>query len=147
LKEDDIETVNYKPFDKNKMSSEKEKVLVNKLINFEASEKFLKKNLTLSYLSHTLNTNPKYLSHIINLYREQNFNGYINRLRINYISHKLYHNPIYREYKISYLAEECGYASSQVFINAFKKETGMTPSYFIQELKNQNSTYKNITTN
>ncbi|CAI9685289.1 helix-turn-helix domain-containing protein [Elizabethkingia anophelis] len=147
LKEDDIEAITYKPFDKNKMSSEKEKVLVNKLTNFEASEKFLKKNLTLSYLSHALNTNPKYLSQIINLYREQNFNGYINRLRINYISHKLYHNPIYREYKISYLAEECGYASSQVFINAFKKETGMTPSYFIQELKNQNSTYKNITTN
>nr|WP_307835707.1 AraC family transcriptional regulator [Elizabethkingia sp. ASV34] len=28
---------------------------------------------------------------------------------------------------MSYLAEECGYASHQVFINAFRKETGMTP--------------------
>ncbi|WP_260256382.1 helix-turn-helix domain-containing protein [Elizabethkingia miricola] len=38
---------------------------------------------------------------------------------------------------MSYLAEECGYASSQVFINAFRKETGMTPSYFINGLKSQ----------
>ncbi|NHQ67331.1 helix-turn-helix transcriptional regulator, partial [Elizabethkingia miricola] len=46
----------------------------------------------------------------------------------------LYNNPLYREYKISYLAEECGYSSHQVFITAFRKETGMTPSYFIKQL-------------
>ncbi|WP_407510556.1 helix-turn-helix domain-containing protein [Elizabethkingia anophelis] len=82
-----------------------------------------------------MNTNPKYLSQIINLHKEQNFNGYINKLRINYIPHKLYNNLRYREYKISYLAEECSYTSPQVFIRAFKKETGMTPSYFIANLK------------
>ncbi|NHQ71954.1 helix-turn-helix domain-containing protein, partial [Elizabethkingia miricola] len=51
-----------------------------------------------------------------------------------YIIDKLYNNPLYREYKISYLAEECGYSSHQVFITAFRKETGMTPSYFIKQL-------------
>jgi AraC-like DNA-binding protein len=28
--------------------------------------------------------------------------------------------PVYRDYKISYLAEECGYGSPQVFAIAFK---------------------------
>lgn len=88
-------------------------------------------------MSNLFNTNPKYLSQIIRESRNQNFNSYINQLRINYISNKLYSTTLYREYKISYLAEECGYASPQVFINAFRKETGMTPSYFINELKNQ----------
>ncbi|MCT3917986.1 helix-turn-helix transcriptional regulator [Elizabethkingia anophelis] len=90
-------------------------------------------------MSNLFNTNPRYLSQIIREYKGLNFNGYINQLRINYISRKLYDTAIYREYKISYLAEECGYISPQVFINAFKKETGMTPSYFIKELKGENA--------
>jgi len=136
LNKDESLTFNINSSDKNLISSDLERSLVNKLAHFESSENFLKKNLTLSYLSHKLNTNPKYLSQFIKLHKEQNFNGYINKLRINYISHKLYNNLRYREYKISYLAEECGYASPQVFIRAFKKETGMTPSYFIANLKN-----------
>ncbi|AQX14363.1 transcriptional regulator [Elizabethkingia meningoseptica] len=90
-------------------------------------------------MSNLFNTNPKYLSQIIREHKGQNFSGYINQLRINYISNKLYNTTLYREYKISYLAEECGYASPQVFINAFRKETGMTPSYFITALKNQDT--------
>ncbi|WP_410920429.1 AraC family transcriptional regulator, partial [Pseudomonas sp. SIMBA_044] len=34
-------------------------------------------------------------------------------------------------------AEECGYSSAQVFALAFKKETGFTPSYFIENLKKE----------
>ncbi|WP_407476606.1 helix-turn-helix domain-containing protein, partial [Elizabethkingia anophelis] len=119
------------------ISSDKEKSILKKIEAFEASEKFLRKNLTLSYMSNLFNTNPKYLSQIIRENKNQNFNSYINQLRISYISDKLYNTTLYREYKISYLAEECGYASPQVFINAFRKETGMTPSYFINELKSQ----------
>ncbi|WMC07356.1 helix-turn-helix domain-containing protein [Elizabethkingia anophelis] len=121
------------------ISSDKERELLKKIDGFEASHKFLRKNLSLSYLSNLFNTNPRYLSQIIREYKGLNFNGYINQLRINYISRKLYDTAIYREYKISYLAEECGYTSPQVFINAFKKETGMTPSYFIKELKGENA--------
>ncbi|WP_238555062.1 helix-turn-helix domain-containing protein [Chryseobacterium sp. P1-3] len=116
------------------ISSETEKKLLKKLAAFENSDKFLKKGINIAYLSHFLNTNPKYLSEIIREHKSRNFNTYINSLRINYIVHQLYNNPKYREYKISYLAEECGYASPQVFVIAFKKEKGVTPSYFINQL-------------
>ncbi|UHO40750.1 helix-turn-helix transcriptional regulator [Chryseobacterium capnotolerans] len=86
-------------------------------------------------MANHLNTNPKYLSEVIKGYRNHNFTSYINELRINYIIRKLYENPIYREYKITYLAEECGYTTPRVFVNAFKKETGFTPSYFVEQLK------------
>lgn len=33
---------------------------------------------------------------------------------VSFLKAHICENPIYREYKISYLAEECGYASSQV---------------------------------
>ncbi len=120
---------------KNTISADTEARILKKLTAFEKSEKYLKKDLTISSLAAQLNTNTKYLSEVIKNNRSQNFNHYINSLRINYIVHKLYNEPKYREYKISYLAEECGYASPQVFVIAFKKINGLTPSYFIQNLK------------
>ncbi|MCT3760543.1 helix-turn-helix transcriptional regulator [Elizabethkingia anophelis] len=139
IKRENISSINKLDVDcvKNSLSSDLEKTLLKKIHFFESSEKFLKKNITLSYLSHLFNTNPKYLSKFIKLHRERSFNSYINYLRINYIIQKLCEKPVYREYKISYLAEECGYASPQVFICAFRKETGMTPILFITNLKNQ----------
>ena len=98
-------------------------------------EKFLKPEISLTWLSNYLDTNPKYLSQIIRDYKNNNFNGYINTLRIDYITKKLHKTSSYREYKISYLAKECGFSSVQVFVIAFKKETGITPSYFIDHLK------------
>jgi AraC-like DNA-binding protein len=120
---------------RNSIAADTEVRILRRLKSFEKSEKFLKKDLTIGSLAAQLNTNTKYLSEIIKNNRSQNFNNYINSLRISYIVHKLYNEPKYREYKISYLAEECGYASSQVFVIAFKKINGLTPSFFIQNLK------------
>lgn len=117
------------------ISQSTEDKIIKKLVLFEKSKKFLKKDVTVSYLSNELDTNPKYLSQIIQKHKEQNFSGYINKLRINYITTKLYNDFLYREYKISYLATECGSASTQVFVIAFKKENGIPPSQFINELK------------
>jgi len=109
--------------------------LLNKLSRFEKSEKFLKKDLTLTTLSSSLNTNPRYLSEIIKQHKGKNFNNYLNGLRIQYITSKLTDTPVFREYKISYLAEACGFSSREVFSVIFKKEMGVTPSHFISELK------------
>ncbi|MGN7757901.1 helix-turn-helix domain-containing protein [Chryseobacterium sp. 22532] len=117
------------------ITDETAKSILQKLDKFEMSGKFLKKNINLPYLAGQLNTNTTYLSEIIKIHREKSFNDYINGLRISYITHKLVEDPRYREYKITYLAEECGFASSQVFVIHFKKITGFTPSYFIGNLK------------
>jgi YesN/AraC family two-component response regulator len=77
-------------------------------------------------MANSLATNTKYLSEVIKNYKNHNFTSYINELRINYIIKKLYDDLIYREYKITYLAEECGYATPRVFVNAFKQQTGFT---------------------
>ncbi|WP_051882077.1 helix-turn-helix domain-containing protein [Chryseobacterium soli] len=111
------------------------KSLLKKLEKFEKSEKYLKKEASLTWLANNLNTNPRYLSEIIKTYKDKSFTNYINGLRIEYIIKKLYENPIYREYKINYLAEECGYMTPRVFVAAFKNEYDVTPSYFIEKLK------------
>ncbi|WP_185147216.1 helix-turn-helix domain-containing protein [Chryseobacterium sp. KBW03] len=117
------------------ITDETARALLLKLKKFESSGKYLRKDLSLTWMANSLNTNTKYLSEVVKVYRERNFTSYINELRISYIVKKLYENPIYREYKITYLAEECGYATPRVFVNAFKKETGFTPSYFVEQLK------------
>lgn len=128
---------------KNTISSETETRILKKLAAFEKSTKFLKKDLTIGLLAGQLNTNSKYLSEIIKHHKSQNFSNYINQLKINFIIHKLYNEPNYREYKISYLADVCGYASPQVFVIAFKKIHGMTPSYFIESLKDDDMSNTN----
>lgn len=117
------------------ITDETVKMILIKLEKFEKSQKFIKKDLSLTSLANDLNTNTRYLSEIIKQYKENNYNNYINGLRISYITNKLYENPIYREYKISYLAEACGFSSREVFAVIFKKETGVSPSYFINNLK------------
>lgn len=110
--------------------------ILSKLEKFERSDKYLKNEISLSYLASQLGTNTKYLSEIIKQHKGKSFSNYINGLRINYIAMLLYNDIKYREYKISYLAELSGFSSREVFAVVFKKETGVTPSYFIDNLKN-----------
>lgn len=117
------------------ITDETVKLLILKLEKFEKSQLFLKKDISRPWLTSHLNTNTKYLFEVIKNHKGKNFTDYVNGLRINYITRKLVEDPIYREYKNEYLANECGFNSRQVFITAFKKETGFTPSYFIENLK------------
>lgn len=118
-----------------KITDDTTKTLLQKLVKFESSDRYLRKNINLTWLSNDFDTNPRYLSAIIKDHRKKTFANYINGLKISYIIHKLVEDPMYREYKINYLAQECGYASSQVFVIAFKRETGFTPSYFVSKIK------------
>ncbi len=44
-------------------------------------------------------------------------------------------HPEYLTYKISYLAEECGFASHTTFTRIFIEKTGISPSKFISYLQ------------
>lgn len=111
--------------------------ILKKLEKFEKSQKFTKRDTTISTLASSFGTNTKYLSEIIKKFKDKNYNDYINGLRIQYITEQLFIDLSFREYKISYLAECSGFSSRETFTIAFKKETGMTPSFFINNLKNE----------
>lgn len=113
---------------------ETEDLLLAKLEKFEAGKKYLSKDISLAQMAALFETNTKYLSEIINKYKGKNINLYINELRIKYIVEKLKNNPQYLHYKVSYLAEECGFASHSSFSAVFKSITGITPNVFIQFL-------------
>lgn len=109
-----------------------EKLILTKLRHFESGKKFLSTDMSLAQLSTLLETNSKYVSEVINRHKGKNFNAYINELRIKYIVEKLHNNPTYLNYKVSYLAEESGFASHSSFTTVFKGVVGMSPARFIE---------------
>lgn len=122
---------------KNTIPAETEQLILNKLKKFETTKKFTNKDISLAVLAGQFETNTKYLSEIINRHYHINFNTYINTLRINYIVEKLKNEPNFCNYKISYLAEICGFSSHSSFATVFKSIIGISPIIFIDLLKNE----------
>jgi hypothetical protein len=116
------------------ISKEKEMDILARLEEFEKSEKFLSKEMSLAVLAGQLETNTKYLSEVINKYKEKNYNNYINELRINYVAYLLKTDSAYLNYKVSYLAEKAGFSSHSAFTTVFKSVTGISPNTYIQQL-------------
>tara|TARA_R110000851_G_scaffold298770_1_gene454520 strand:- start:233637 stop:235205 length:1569 start_codon:yes stop_codon:yes gene_type:complete len=137
-KQNPIETLPEKEVSKRmNIPKETEESLIKKLNQFENSKQFTKQDMSLALLASQFETNTKYLSEIINTYKNKNFNSYINELRINYITDRLKNNKTYLQYKISYLAEESGFSSHSSFATVFKAVTGIPPTVFIELLRDQ----------
>lgn len=118
---------------------EKTSRILDKLEDFEDGDLFVDSKMSLAFLASYLETNTITLSKIINTYKEMNFNDYINGLRVRYIIERIKNEPKFEQYKISYLAEVSGFSSHSIFSKAFKKSTGVTPSQFLDYLKEENS--------
>lgn len=115
--------------------AETEQLILAKLKRFEQSTRFTSNDISLATLASQFETNTKYLSETIKKHYADNFNTYINKLRINFIIEKLKTDPNYIHYKISYLAEKSGFSSHSSFATVFKSITGITPATFIELLK------------
>jgi|GEM_PF-5223207 len=116
------------------MVTEKVKQILNGLEDFEKDNLFLHKETSLSSVAAHVNTNTVTLSGIINQYKKQNFNDYINGLRVDYLIEKFESDHLFRNYKLSHIAELSGYSSHSQLTKSFKKKTGMTPSEFLKLL-------------
>ncbi|WP_067148130.1 helix-turn-helix domain-containing protein [Pseudotamlana agarivorans] len=124
---------------------ETERGILIKLKKFENSRKYLNRDMSLAVLAGQFETNTKYLSEIINKHYNDNFNTFINKLRINYIINKLKKDNNYINYKISFLAEESGYSSHSSFATVFKSIVGMSPATFINLIKEEREALKSST--
>ncbi|WP_298508841.1 helix-turn-helix domain-containing protein [uncultured Kordia sp.] len=111
-----------------------EDVLKNLQI-FEKGEAYLTKQISLKDVAKIVKTNSKYLSKIINVYKDKNFATYINDLRIDYLVNHIQHNTKYQKYTIRATAEEIGFTNSESFSRAFQKKIGLKPSYFIKKVR------------
>lgn len=121
------------------MSDAIEAKILKDLKDFERGNKYTDKQISLPILAGMLKTNTKYLSHVLNTYLNKDFNTYINELRIKYIIEKIEQDERFKNYKLSVLAEECGFSSHSKFSAVFKAITGFSPSTFLAYLEESKS--------
>lgn len=117
------------------MSDSVEIKILNDLDEFEKGTKYTEKQISLPILAGILSTNTKYLSYVLKTHKQKDFNSYINELRISYIIEKIKNNSTFRNYKLSALAEECGFSSHSKFSAVFKSITGLSPSSFLEYIQ------------
>tara|TARA_R110002073_G_scaffold128999_3_gene275058 strand:+ start:11152 stop:12276 length:1125 start_codon:yes stop_codon:yes gene_type:complete len=96
---------------------------------------YLRKRLSIMELSKEMEVQNHYISYVINIYKNVNFQDYINQFRIEKAK-KLIKDNFSKEFTFEALAKEVGFNSSTSFYRAFKKFTNHTPKEFI---KNYNS--------
>jgi len=119
------------------INSETVALLLKHFENFEKDKKFLEKDWNLSSLSSAFNTNPKYVSNILEHFRTKGINEYINGLRIDYIINLLQTESKFKHYTYEALAKEAGFSTTERFKKAFLAKMGFSPSFFINKLKKE----------
>lgn len=129
-----IEKPIVKTIKEKKVPDDKIAQILNGLKKFENTNAFLQKNTSLTSVAKKLNTNTSYLSKTINAHKGMSFINYITKLRIDYALQNLKNDKVLRSYSIKAIAEELGFKSEGAFSRAFKKQTGIYPSYFIKNL-------------
>ena len=111
--------------------------ILEELEKFENEKLFLNQGLSSQSLADQMDTNVKYLSKVINYYKDKTFTNYLNELRITYAVNELKNNVTLRKYTIKAIAEDMGYHSAETFSNAFFKQVGIKPSYFVNQLRKE----------
>lgn len=129
-----IDTTTTEPTNKFQISDEKISKILKDLEKFEKTNSFLNQNTSLASVAKKLNTNTSYVSEIINTHKGVTFKKYITQLRINYALKTLKNDKVLRSYSIKAIAKEVGFKSEGAFSRAFKKQTGIYPSFFIKNL-------------
>lgn len=85
-------------------------------------------SLSLTFLAIKIKIPVPYLSQIINDEFRMSFPEYVNAIRINEAKRLLFNDKA--GYTIQQIMYEVGFNSKSAFNNAFKKNTGYTPSAF-----------------
>lgn len=109
--------------------------ILHQLHLFEQEKHFLTNQISLKDVAKMTHTNSKYLSKVINTYKNKNFTTYINDLRVDYLVNQIQHDLIYQKFTIRAIAEEGGFSNPEGFFRAFQKKTGLKPSYFIKKVR------------
>ena len=101
---------------------------------FNQEKYFLQTDASLKDLSEKLNQPANYISQSINQEAQQNFNEFLNTYRIKEVKTRLGHAD-YANLNIVGIGQSVGFKSKSAFYAAFRKQTNMTPSQFLEQQK------------
>lgn len=109
-----------------KTQSKSDKNEIAKRLNqWKELKVYLRFHVTIQDLSREIGINRTYLSNFINETYGENFNNWINRLRINEAKYKILTTS---EDSLSEIARKIGFADLAHFSKIFKRKEGISPS-------------------
>lgn len=126
------------PIEKPDISQDMIDKVLSQLDVFEKRKKFLDKKMNAGKLAATIEVNNKYLPQIVGYYKKKKVKEYINDLRIDYILDLIEKDRRLVDYSNESLAGDAGFNSERAFSNAFKSRVGMSPTFFMREMRKEN---------
>lgn len=124
-------------YSKSFLSEEQKKELLQNITSLMEIEKyFLNAHFTVDEFAKKLKTNRGYISQIINENFNTNFNNFVNEYRVKQ-ARKFLISSEYDNYSLEGIASLVGFNTRATFNSAFKKFTGVTPSFFKQNSRNK----------
>ena len=93
---------------------------------------YLKNDFSINELAKLLDTSRSYVSQVVNERFGLNFSSFINEFRIKEAM-RLLSKPENEMYTIDTIAKNVGFKSISAFNSAFKKVSGVTPSFFMKK--------------
>ena len=100
----------------------------------ELDKVFTNENLSLQTFSETVNIPKHFISEILNVHLNTNFQDFVNEYRVEEFI-KLYSDPQNDQYSILGLATSVGFKNKATFNANFKKIKGVSPTEYKQNSK------------
>ncbi len=108
-----------------KQSKSDKNEIAKRLNQWKELKVYLRFHVTIQDLSREIGINRTYLSNFINETYGENFNNWINELRINEAKYKILTTS---EDSLSEIARKIGFADLAHFSKIFKRKEGISPS-------------------
>ena len=105
-------------------STDSKKHIIDSVINFVQNH--YAEQITLSHVANYIHISHAYLSRVINEELGMGFSDLLNMIRIEYAKKLLKESRM----TMNEIAQKTGFLSGNVFINIFKKHTGVTPGKY-----------------
>jgi AraC-like DNA-binding protein len=122
-------------YQKSSLTDNSIEYIIKKLDTIMASEKlFTQGDLKLQEVADKLDISVHALSQAINVAKGKKFTDYVNELRINEAI-RLMSLEDYQNAKLMAITIDSGFNNKTSFLNAFKKQTGQTPSEYRKVLQ------------
>ncbi|HPK04260.1 MAG TPA: helix-turn-helix domain-containing protein [Bacteroidales bacterium] len=119
---------------KSQLTPERREELLARFNQLIEEKIYLNVDFNLSSLAKSMNSNSKYVSEVVNVSTGKTFSQYIRELRIDEAK-KLIEEKNTELYSIEGISRIVGYNSKSSFNSHFKELTGMTPSEYLQRIK------------
>lgn len=128
---------NREKYQRSTLSSETQKELFDKIFSLmENPNIFCDADFSLNKLAELVQSNPAYVSQVINTTLKKNFRTFLNEYRIREAL-RLFSEPDAKKYTIEFTSSRVGFKSTSTFRVVFKEITGVSPTFYLKSMQEQ----------